>query len=294
MDLTRYFLLPDGRLRAGWRLALFIVFFLVSWFVFSGVASLGWRRSTITSHIVIFAAAALTTTALSMRLLEHQPFVRVGLAIERRSGNELVVGLVSGIVLVSATTLVARGVGVIQFQPSGTDTASVVALILSITLFFAVSATTEELLFRGYPFQRLVEASNGFVALAIFSGLFGFLHAGNPHATRLSTLNTVLAGILLSLAYLKTRALWIPIGFHFSWNWMLCLLGLPVSGLVMTPMPWKVVALPEYTWLHGGDYGPEGGLLATIVLSVGIVCLVRWEGKIPANPPDRECSDEDK
>jgi len=283
MDLTRYFLLPDGRLRAGWRLALFVVFFLVSWFVFSGVASLGWRRPTITSQTVIFAAAALATTGLMMRLFEHQPFARVGLAVERRSGNELVLGLVSGVALVSAATLVAWGVGVIQFQPSGTDAASAVALFLPVTLFFAVSATTEELLFRGYPFQRLVEASNGFMALAIFSALFGYLHAGNPHATHLSILNTVLAGILLSLAYLKTRALWIPIGFHFSWNWMLCLLGLPVSGLVMTPMPWKVVALPEYTWLHGGDYGPEGGLLATIVLSVGIVCLVRWEREIPVN-----------
>ena len=123
MDFTRYLLLPDGRLRAGWRLTLFIVFFLVSWLVFSGVASLAWHQPTLTSQITIFAAGALAATALSMRLLEHQPFARVGLAVGRRSGNELVVGLVGGVVLVSTTTLVAWGVGVIQFQSSGIDTA---------------------------------------------------------------------------------------------------------------------------------------------------------------------------
>ncbi|MBI3896533.1 MAG: CPBP family intramembrane metalloprotease [Acidobacteria bacterium] len=286
MDLTCYFLLPDGRLRAGWRLALFVVFFLLAWVVFSGVASLEWEEPTIASQIAIFAAAALTATAGSMRLLEHQPFVQVGLVLERRSRSELGLGLVGGIILVSTTSLVAWGVGVIQFQASGTDAASAARLFLPVTFLFMVSATTEELLFRGYPFQRLVEGSNGWVAIAIFSFLFGYLHAGNPHVTRLSVANTIIAGILLSLAYLKTRALWLPIGFHFSWNWMLSLLGQPVSGLMMAPMPWKVVASPEYDWLHGGDYGPEGGLLATIVLSVGIAGLARWKRKIHENPPE--------
>ncbi|MBI4459486.1 MAG: CPBP family intramembrane metalloprotease [Acidobacteria bacterium] len=283
MDLTRYFLLPDGRLRAGWRLSLFVVFFLMSWFVVSGIASFGWQEPTTTSQMTIFSASALLATALSMRLLERQPFLQVGLAFEPHFRSELLLGLAGGAALVGAITLAAWAMGTVRFQPSEIGASYAVRLLLPATVLLAVSALTEELLFRGYPFQRLVEGANGLIAIAIFSILFGILHAGNPNATRFSILNTMLAGVLLSLGYLKTGSLWLPIGFHFSWNWTLCFLGLPVSGLEVTPMPWKVFTSPEYNWLHGGAYGPEGGLLATIGLFLAVLHLLRREKR--TGPP---------
>src|SRR5208282_4309884 len=83
------------------------------------------------------------------------------------------------------------------------------------------------------------------------------------HRTWISTLNTALVGIPFCIAYLRTRSLWMPIGMHFVWNFLLgFLLGLPVSGLTITPSVFAAdVGGP--TWLTGGDYGPEGGLLAT-------------------------------
>jgi hypothetical protein len=38
-------------------------------------------------------------------------------------------------------------------------------------------------------------------------------------------------------------------------------------------MPWRALAVSSHTWLYGGDYGPEGGIVATIVLLAGVVCL---------------------
>jgi len=136
------------------------------------------------------------------------------------------------------------------------------------------AAASEEFIFRGYPFQRLVDAWGAMIPVVAISGLFGLAHANNPNATWFSTANTVLAGIWLAVAYLKTRALWFPIGLHYSWNFVMGFgYGLPISGHVL---PWKVLeATPRGpVWLSGGDYGPEGSILCTGILVVVTVWMV--------------------
>ena len=86
-------------------------------------------------------------------------------------------------------------------------------------------------------------------------------------------MTTVLAGILLALAYLRTRALWVGIGFHFAWNaTMGILFGLPISGLtqfspVIRTDTWGPI------WLTGDGYGPEGGAIAILVLAGLMIVL---------------------
>ena len=97
-----------------------------------------------------------------------------------------------------------------------------------------VGALAEELMFRGYPFQHLEEGIGSVGAIAVFSVLFGAVHLSNPHASIWGLVNTVLIGILLAIAYLRTRALWLPWGIHFGWNAALgFVFGLPVSGIRM-------------------------------------------------------------
>jgi len=111
--------------------------------------------------------------------------------------------------------------------------------------------------------------------------LFGFAHLGNPSATPLSTANTVLAGVLLAAAYLKTRALWLPIGLHWAWNFLMGpVLGLPVSGYRLGGLPGARVSGPE--WLTGGTYGPEGSVVLTVVCAVATVWLWRSRSVAPS------------
>ena len=286
MEYSRYFLLPDGRLRAGWRLLLFVVFFLVSVIVFDSVAFAILRQLVGASQMTVLAVVSVShlatvsaATWLMLHLIEHQPFQAVGLARSRESLGEMTLGITGGIALVGTVTVMEWTVGSIHFQSSGTSVASTLVSLPVITGVMVLAVTWEELAFRGYPFQRLVEGTNGVIAVSISSLIFGGLHVANPHATLLSTLNTMLAGVLLSLAYLKTRALWLPLGFHFSWNWTLAFVGLPVSGMEVIKMPWQAVPSPDYIWLHGGDYGPEGGMVATIVLMAGNFYLLQRKAK---------------
>src|SRR5439155_10443486 len=117
-----------------------------------------------------------------------------------------------------------------------------VVLGIMILSMLAAAAMLEEVIFRGYPFQRLADGLSivdrsirmpfGSSAIVVLSILFGAVHLKNPHATPLGAANTVLIGILFSIAYLRTQALWMSFGAHFGWNMTLGMLyGLPVSGI---------------------------------------------------------------
>ncbi len=142
-------------------------------------------------------------------------------------------------------------------------------------VLLAVSALAEEVAFRGYPFQRLIDAVGPTMATVILSVIFGLLHLSNPDATPESTLVTMLAGVLLSLAYLRTKGLWLPWGLHFAWNLSMgAFFGLPVSGLVNFSTVVQSRGLGPH-WLTGGGYGPEASGVTALMLFIAIFVLVR-------------------
>ncbi len=138
----------------------------------------------------------------------------------------------------------------------------------------AAAALAEEVAFRGYPFQRLIDATGPVTATFLAAFAFGLIHVGNPDASAASMLTTVLAGWLLALAYLRTRALWVGFGLHFAWNaTMGILFGLPISGLTQfSPLirsdTWGPI------WLTGDGYGPEGGAIAILVLLALLIVMM--------------------
>jgi uncharacterized protein len=149
------------------------------------------------------------------------------------------------------------------------------SLLLLNLVTLAVAALAEEVAFRGYPFRRLIEAIGPTGATIGLSLLFGLEHMFNPGATWASTLVTMLAGLLLSVAWLRTHGLWLGWGFHFAWNASMGILfGLPVSGINDFSSIVQTRAFGPL-WFTGGDYGPEGAAFTVIALLVGIVVLVR-------------------
>ena len=153
----------------------------------------------------------------------------------------------------------------------------------AVLIVLLVGALAEELVFRGYPFQRLEEGIGAVGAVAVFSVLFGAVHLSNPEASRWGLLNTILIGILLSIAYLRTHALWLPWGIHFGWNTALgFFFGLPVSGLRMFNVVVRTsVSGPR--WMTGGGYGIEASATGTIAVLIGLVII--W--KLPVTKLSR-------
>ncbi|MBI4479872.1 MAG: CPBP family intramembrane metalloprotease [Acidobacteria bacterium] len=288
MDASRYLLLPDGRLRAGWRLLIFIVLYVIAGSLLAWLSSSSPATGSMAFVAATRVATVLVITWLMLRVFDRQPLLSVGLSPRGSALRELAAGLGIGLVLAEGVIVFEVATRLVAIEPAATaDSAGSVALV-SITGMLLSAAAWEELLFRGYPFQRLVEGTGRAAAIAITSLLFGLLHGMNPDATILSVMNTVLAGVLFSAAYLKTRALWLPIGLHFVWNWTLTVSGFPVSGLEIIQMPWRAVPASGSGWLYGGDYGPEGGIVTTVALFMAIAFLmvkVPGTGSAVQQPP---------
>jgi membrane protease YdiL (CAAX protease family) len=148
-----------------------------------------------------------------------------------------------------------------------------------LALGLVLAALAEELMFRGYPLRRLADAVGALAAMVVLAVGFGLLHARNPNATFFSTVNVSLAAIWLSFAFFSAGGMALAWGLHFGWNAGLAILfDAPVSG-------WEFrVPVVEYTpgrhaWVDGGAFGPEGGIVTTLVLIAGTLAVIgsRWK-----------------
>jgi hypothetical protein len=217
--------------------------------------------------------ALLGSFKVMTRVFEQKPLGVVGLAFHPDWVKELCVGLgIGGIMMVSVGG--AEGLlALARFARNPLPASAELAYGGGLLLVLLISATNEELAFRGYPFQKLVESLGPLGAVAVSSACFGLAHLGNPHHTWISTANTMLIGIPFSIAYLRTRSLWMPVGMHFTWNYVQgFVFGLPVSGYTF-PHSLLKVQVRDATWLTGSGYGPEGGLLSTVAIGGAGICL---------------------
>ena len=275
MTLEDFFLL-DGNLRPVWRFFLSVVLVFLTYslahLLAQEVRDLIPRAGAWYGFSFLFELLALLGSFKVMtRLFEHKPLGVVGLAFHPCWVRELCVGLgIGGIMMVSLGGAEAL-LGLARFARNTLPARAELAYGSCLFLILLITATNEELVFRGYPFQKLVESLGPPGAVAVSSAFFGLAHLGNSHHTWISTLNTMLVGIPLSLAYLRTRSLWMPVGMHFTWNYVQgFVFGLPVSGYTFSSSLLKV-QVHGAAWLTGSEYGPEGGLLSTIaVVGAGI------------------------
>jgi membrane protease YdiL (CAAX protease family) len=137
----------------------------------------------------------------------------------------------------------------------------------------------EELLFRGYPFQKIWK-TNRLAAVLITSLVFAALHGGNNAVSWLAMINLFLAGILLALAYARYERLWFPIGIHLAWNLLSGpILGYNVSGFVASETVLRTVGRGT-PWLTGGLFGIEGSIWIGIVEVAGIAVLLRRSSRL--------------
>jgi membrane protease YdiL (CAAX protease family) len=270
MKLDDIFLL-DGNLRPVWRffLSLVLVFlaYALAYLLAGELRYLIPRSDAWYGSFFLFQLFAfLGSFKIMTRVFERKPLGVVGLAFHPYWVKEMCVGLaIGGIMMVSVGGTEAL-LALARFHRNSLPASAELAYGSGLFLVLLISATNEELVFRGYPFQKLVESLGPPGAVAVGSACFGLAHLANSHHTWISTLNTMLVGIPLSIAYLRTRSLWMPVGIHFAWNYVQgFIFGLPVSGFRF-PTTLLNAQVHGGNWLTGSAYGPEGGLLCTIVV----------------------------
>jgi hypothetical protein len=226
-----------------------------------------------------FAAAAVAN-AVVLRIYERAQLADIGLGWTAASRRNLLLGSAGGIgagAVVLVGPLLVRAADLTPIPNQHLQWPS----LLFISLILLFGAVGEEMLFRGYAFQVLVKAIGPFATILPMAVLFGLAHSPNLNFTWLALANTVLWGVVLGYAFVRSGDLWLPIGLHFGWNWTLPLFGANLSGFTMGvtgySIEWKVGGL----W-SGGAYGPEGGLLTSAI----VVALFFYLHRVPIQHQD--------
>lgn len=232
--------------------------------------------ATVIPNILLVSAVSvflgsLTATALAMRIFLHAPLPAVGLHWNPAASRNLTIGLLLGVLAGVAVTLLPMAWGALRWKATGEAFSWGALWVFLVLILF--SAIGEEVLFRGFPLQRLHETFGPIPAVLATSLVFGWMHSDNLSFTWLAFTNTVLWGAVFACAWLKSGDLWLPIGLHTGWNWALPLLGVELSGFTLEITGHRLVG--EGTLWDGGAYGPEAGILTTLVAPVLLFLLWR-------------------
>ena len=269
--------------RAGWRMLVYLiaVFFVGKAFstplkiLVPGVPEsdfISWTHSLIW---LIGTLALLISGLLVLRFFDRRPPALLGLGFSRGWLRELALGLAAGVVATGLLVLILVATGSVSLALSTDLRGSFGALGLFLVLF-TLAASVEELLFRGYLLQSLAEGSRRWIAGLLLCIPFTWAHADNPDVTIIGITNIFLAAVILVILYFQTRRLWLPIGFHISWNlaqsW---LWGFDVSGIKISDQLF-VMNPKGADYLTGGEFGLEGSALS-LVLFVALVVWLLWK-----------------
>ncbi len=295
----RAFIAPDGRLRSVWRFVLSVVV-VVAANVAAGIVASAFGRGRVFELVyrplsLVFVVAGFCLLLKLADGVEGNPVPAMGLGFRKPWLGDAVKGLAIGFFMIFVAYLVIRSTCELTVNITLNGRAAKLLVMELVTL--AAAAMLEEVMFRGYPFQRLVESFSGsfsflaghisrqirpeiaassgaFTAAVLWSAAFGAMHFDNPDASIWSFLNTSFVGVLFCFAYLRTRSLWMPWGIHFAWNTTLgVILGLPVSGLTQFGVVVRSKA-DGPRWITGGSYGIEASALGTAVILVGIAIVL--------------------
>lgn len=169
----------------------------------------------------------LVAAWLMVRFVDRRAFSTLGFNLGSL-GRDLILGLALGSLWLGVVLAGLWALSWLTVHRAGTLTFSSMALG---ALAMLINVVTQEVLARSYVLQVIQSQSNPVVAVLASAFIFMLYHAGFIKGAWLPALNVFLSGVVFGVAYMLTGNLWLPIGLHFAWNFLLGPgLGLAISG----------------------------------------------------------------
>lgn len=266
------FLNSERQLRNGWWV---LIFFLVLAAMLMPVLLVAQQNSMDVS--IGLQAVIIVFASWICQRLRRKPLAELLGKFNVRWLKELGLGGLIGSALMLFPALIMWVLGWVHWQwnPAGFST------LASVVLLFAGVAVAEELLFRGFIFQRLIAGLGEWPAQLILAGYFLLTHLNNPGMTGdvkiLAGINIFLASLMFGLAFIRTQSLAMPLGLHFMANLMQGgILGFGVSGTEQSGLLSPIFAGVS-EWLTGGQFGLEASVPGLICVVGMLILLYKWK-----------------
>lgn len=277
-----------GQVRSGWIILIGFIAVLIAQSIFTvpGMAMLANAIDTESLElstaelmlmldaypwVFLFVQAGGTiggviATVLLWRFLNKKSLYELGF---RSSLSDLTFGLILGALSITLIFLILLATENISLVNSILDPEFSIYTFTFLIIFITV-AFFEEMFFRGYVMMTMANRGNKkWVIYAVSALFFSIVHGGNPNVSMLGLINIALVGILFAYMFDVTQSLWLPIGYHLTWNYFQGnVFGFAVSGLKPHGI-YQVDASGGSDLITGGAFGIEGGLMATLLIVFG-------------------------
>lgn len=229
--------------------------------------------------LTVSFGALILLTWLWIHFYERRGITSIGLEPQRGLflyGRGMLIGLTTFSTIVGI--LAPFGfIAVEVSDPAQVGMAALGGVLLILIPGWVIQGAAEEILTRGWMLPTLAVRYRPWVGVLISSLFFAVMHGLNPNLSFLALLNLFLYGLFAALYALREESLWGICAFHSIWNWAqgnlfgLAVSGQPVSGGMLFNL---METGPD--WLTGGAFGPEGGLVTTIVLMINMAIIWWW------------------
>ncbi|MCX7923980.1 MAG: CPBP family intramembrane metalloprotease [Clostridia bacterium] len=295
----------NNKIRAGWRIAMVLVFFILLFIASTVIISIAFgiaaaadvhqRNGGFTDNLwsqmgklmenpyygyllnIAQTLCMVLAVIIVLKIVDHRRMSDIGVNSISSGFKDLAYGMFLGaasMIAVFAVLLISGSISLInEFS-----TPNISVSIITGFLMFIFVGFNEELFARAYCISVLQSNGSRWIPAIISSVIFSLMHGMNPNLSVLGLINIFLVGLLFAYMFLKTNSLWLPVGYHITWNFFQGnVFGFSVSGMPLDSI--YSVKLNGNSILNGGAFGPEGGLMATLVVVLGFVFVSMYTRK---------------
>ena len=205
------------------------------------------------------------------KLIEKRSAASMGFR-KTHAFSEYAVGLIIGAVMMGLAVFGCVLCGAVRID--GLSQLSVPVIVL---YFFGylIQGFAEEVALRGYFMVSMAKSTSVGYAVVISSFFFAIMHSANTNVSFIAYINLFLFGAFAGIYVLKRGSIWGIGAIHAMWNFTQGIIfGFNVSGINKTSHIINVTSVEGMDKLHGGSFGPEGGLIVTLVLFVALGLLM--------------------
>ncbi|MCJ7840294.1 CPBP family intramembrane metalloprotease [Lederbergia sp. NSJ-179] len=280
----------EGQIRAGWVIIIAFITMYISQNIFSipGIILLAVTEITNQSASIsldIMAAfenrpwvllltqgggtiGGILATLLLWKFWNKKSVKELGF---KSSWKDLLFGLFLGAASIACIFFLLLATGNIKLLNSFSQP-DFNAFTISFLIMFILVGLFEEMFFRGYVMQTMASRQNKrWVIYLVSAVVFSLAHGTNPHVSMIGLINIVFVGLLFAYMFDRTNNLWLPIGYHITWNYFQgSVFGFAVSGTSPHGL-YQIDPSNGNSLLTGGAFGLEGGLFATLFILLGFL-----------------------
>lgn len=209
---------------------------------------------------------------IEKRSLHSMGFIKISLI------TNYLKGFIIGTILISIVILISLATHALTYEGISNN----IKLIPIFLFLFAyiIQGMAEEVMCRGYLMTSLSKKTSLFWAILISSLAFTFPHlqslfVGGVQFGVIGFVNTMLFSVFVSLFMIKGKNIWVVSAIHSSWNYILGIIyGISVSGGEESSSIFNFSINESKSLLNGGFYGPEAGVITTIIMIIGISIMI--------------------